>query len=191
MLHGVASVKILFGSLVLAARGGEYISRRDQVSGLSRISCSNCLAITVLRTDALIQKTVRRKFADCTVLTIAHRLLTVMDSDRTLVMDAGNVVELDHPYLLMENKNGFLYNMVQETGKSMAETLYKMAESRHFISRGCFIVYTRSHTIFVCGSGKHKCVFPRACLRTLVCRQYMSVGTGLKGDTSTVGNKVI
>nr|CAD7442940.1 unnamed protein product [Timema bartmani] len=79
-------------------------------------------------TDALIQKTVRRKFADCTVLTIAHRLLTVMDSDRTLVMDAGNVVELDHPYLLMKNKNGFLYNMVQETGKSMAETLYKIAE---------------------------------------------------------------
>nr|CAD7413962.1 unnamed protein product [Timema poppensis] len=146
MLHGVASVKILFGSVVLAARSGEYISRRDQVSGLSRI----------VATDALIQKTVRRKFADCTVLTIAHRLLTVMDSDRTLVMDAGNVVELDHPYLLMENKNGFLYNMVQETGKSMAETLYKMAESRHFISRGCFIVYTRSHTIFVCGSGKHK-----------------------------------
>nr|CAD7259451.1 unnamed protein product [Timema shepardi] len=94
--------------------------------------CSHCPAITVRRTDALIQKTVRRKFADCTVLTIAHRLLTVMDSDRTLVMDAGNVVELDHPYLLMENRNGFLYNMVQETGKSMAETLYKMAESVSF-----------------------------------------------------------
>nr|CAD7597267.1 unnamed protein product [Timema genevievae] len=92
---------------------------------------SHCPAITVRRTDALIQKTVRRKFADCTVLTIAHRLLTVMDSDRTLVMDAGNVVELDHPYLLMKNKNGFLYNMVQETGKSMAETLYKIAESNY------------------------------------------------------------
>jgi ABC-type multidrug transport system fused ATPase/permease subunit len=44
------------------------------------------------RTDELIQATIRRRFVDCTVLTIAHRLHTIIDSNRVLVMDAGSVV---------------------------------------------------------------------------------------------------
>lgn len=45
--------------------------------------------LSVRRTDGLIQSTIRSKFARCTVLTVAHRLNTIMDSDRVLVMDAG------------------------------------------------------------------------------------------------------
>ncbi|KYN44462.1 hypothetical protein ALC56_01160 [Trachymyrmex septentrionalis] len=79
------------------------------------------------RTDELIQTTIRNKFEKCTVLTIAHRLNTVMDSDRILVMDAGNVVEFDHPHVLLQKDTGYLKSMVQETGKAMAEVLASIA----------------------------------------------------------------
>ncbi|XP_067014167.2 probable multidrug resistance-associated protein lethal(2)03659 [Anabrus simplex] len=79
------------------------------------------------QTDSLIQTTIRHKFKDCTVLTIAHRLHTVMDSDKVLVMDAGTMVEFDHPYTLLQNPNGFLYKMVQQTGKATIDTLTKVA----------------------------------------------------------------
>ncbi|KAG9435895.1 multidrug resistance-associated protein lethal [Apis mellifera carnica] len=78
------------------------------------------------QTDELIQKTIRVKFAKCTVLTIAHRLNTVMDSDRILVMDAGNAVEFDAPHVLIQ-KNGHLNSMINETGPAMAEVLKEIA----------------------------------------------------------------
>lgn len=55
-----------------------------------------------LETDSLIQKVIRDKFANCTVLTIAHRLNTIMDSDQVLVMDAGRNAEFDSPHTLLQ-----------------------------------------------------------------------------------------
>ncbi|OAD52995.1 hypothetical protein WN48_11081 [Eufriesea mexicana] len=81
-------------------------------------------------TDELIQRLIRTKFESCTVLTIAHRLNTVMDSDRILVMDAGNAVEFDAPHLLIQ-KNGYLMNMIKETGPSMAEVLKQVARRNY------------------------------------------------------------
>lgn len=49
----------------------------------------------------MIQQTLRREFLDCTVLAIAHRLNTIIDYDRVLVMDAGNVAEFDSPHNLL------------------------------------------------------------------------------------------
>ncbi|XP_006608778.1 probable multidrug resistance-associated protein lethal(2)03659 isoform X2 [Apis dorsata] len=80
------------------------------------------------QTDSLIQQTVRKKFIDCTVFTIAHRLNTIMDSDKILVMNQGYLVEFDHPYILLQKK-GYFYDMVQQTGTSMANSLTEIAKN--------------------------------------------------------------
>ncbi|XP_029155458.1 multidrug resistance-associated protein 4-like isoform X2 [Nylanderia fulva] len=79
-------------------------------------------------TDTLIQTTIRKKFKTCTVLTIAHRLNTIMDSDKVLIMDHGQMLEFDHPYVLLQNEKGHFSSMVQETGKLMAEQLKQTAK---------------------------------------------------------------
>ncbi|XP_017085489.2 ATP-binding cassette sub-family C member 4 [Drosophila eugracilis] len=82
------------------------------------------------QTDALIQRTIRIKFKQCTVLTVAHRLHTVMDSDRIIVMDAGYAVEFDVPHLLLKKSQGHLRQMVEATGGE-AEALKKTASDSH------------------------------------------------------------
>ncbi|CAG8832416.1 34117_t:CDS:2, partial [Racocetra persica] len=69
------------------------------------------------KTDHLIQATIRKEFKDNTVITIAHRLRTVADYDRILVMDAGNVVEFDSPYILMQKLDGLFREMCERSGE--------------------------------------------------------------------------
>uniref|UniRef100_A0A3Q4I1A9 ABC transporter domain-containing protein n=1 Tax=Neolamprologus brichardi TaxID=32507 RepID=A0A3Q4I1A9_NEOBR len=79
------------------------------------------------RTDELIQKTIRDKFEECTVITIAHRLNTIIDSDRILVLESGTIQEFDHPFTLLQNKEGALYRMVQQTGQAESASLLESA----------------------------------------------------------------
>ncbi|XP_038065584.1 multidrug resistance-associated protein 4-like [Patiria miniata] len=80
-----------------------------------------------IRTDRLIQATIRRRFKHCTVLTIAHRLNTIMDSDKVMVLDAGQLIEFDEPYVLLQKEDGIFSKMVQETGKAEAAKLLQIA----------------------------------------------------------------
>lgn len=69
-----------------------------------------------LETDDLIQRTIREEFKDCTVLTIAHRLNTILDSDRVIVLDKGTIVEFDSPTNLLKKTDSSFYSMAKDAG---------------------------------------------------------------------------
>lgn len=106
------------------AEGGENLSvGQRQLVCLARallrktkiLVLDEATAAVDLETDDLIQKTIRSEFADCTVITIAHRLNTVMDYDFIMVLDAGRVVEFEAPAELI-NKRGVFYSMAKDAG---------------------------------------------------------------------------
>ncbi|KAM4729299.1 LOW QUALITY PROTEIN: ATP-binding cassette sub-family C member 2-like [Anableps anableps] len=106
------------------AEGGENISvGQRQLLCLARallrksriLILDEATAAVDLETDDLIQNTIRKEFSHCTVLTIAHRLHSIMDSSRVMVLDAGKIVEFDSPSNLME-KRGHFYSMAKEAG---------------------------------------------------------------------------
>ncbi|XP_033096104.1 multidrug resistance-associated protein 5-like [Anneissia japonica] len=74
-------------------------------------------------TDTVIQTTLKEAFSDCTILTIAHRIHTVLDSDRILVLKNGQIVECDKPAVLLENtKSHFNELMMSSSDSTNKET---------------------------------------------------------------------
>ncbi|KAK3822385.1 MAG: P-loop containing nucleoside triphosphate hydrolase protein [Linnemannia gamsii] len=70
-----------------------------------------------VETDELIQRTIREEFMDRTILTIAHRIKTVMDSDKILVLDQGRLVEYDSPSELLRRKESLFYRLAEHAGE--------------------------------------------------------------------------
>lgn len=89
--------------------------------------CDEATANVDKETDELIQKTIKDEFKHCTVLTIAHRLNTIIDMDKVLVLDAGYVVEFGQPYQLL-CQNGHFASMVKQTGPEYEKTLISLAK---------------------------------------------------------------
>jgi len=80
-----------------------------------------------VETDAIIQNTIRKAFANCTVITIAHRLNTIMDCDKVLVLEKGEIAEYDSTKKLIAT-GGIFYELVQAAGAKSAEHLTYAAD---------------------------------------------------------------
>ena len=114
------------------AEGGSNLSvGQKQLVCLSRallrktkiLVMDEATAAVDLETDDLIQNTIRSEFSNCTVLTIAHRLNTIMDNNRVMVMDQGQIVEFDSPSNLLERDESIFYGMAKESGLVVENTI--------------------------------------------------------------------
>ena len=92
-----------------------------------------------IETDNFIQKKIMERFRDCTVITIAHRLITIANYDKVLVMNQGRVIEYDSPYMLMvKNKGdqsitetgGLFAEMVLKSGDNMSKKIFEIARNK-------------------------------------------------------------
>lgn len=74
------------------------------------------------KSDEMLQKVIRDQFASCTVITIAHRITTILTSDRILVLDKGRIVELDSPQNLLKDPNSTFFKLYKESRLSHSST---------------------------------------------------------------------
>ncbi|ODQ52501.1 hypothetical protein SAICODRAFT_93382 [Saitoella complicata NRRL Y-17804] len=80
-------------------------------------------------TDAKIQTTIRSEFSGSTILTIAHRLRSIIDYDKVMVLDHGELKEYDHPHVLIQDEGSIFRSMCEQSGEF--EALREMAEEAY------------------------------------------------------------
>lgn len=109
---------------MLSEGGGNLSVGQRQLMCLARVLLisskilvlDEATAAVDVETDQLIQKTIREAFKERTILTIAHRINTIMDSDRIIVLDKGRVTEFDTPANLLNKKDSIFYSLCVEAG---------------------------------------------------------------------------
>ncbi|KAE9593921.1 putative xenobiotic-transporting ATPase [Lupinus albus] len=128
-----------FGLDAQVSEGGDNFSvGQRQLLSLARallrrskvLVLDEATAAVDVRTDALIQKTIRQEFQSCTMLIIAHRLNTIIDCNRILLLDDGRVLEYSSPEELLVNEGSAFYKMVQSTGPENAKYLCSLVFGR-------------------------------------------------------------
>lgn len=81
-------------------------------------------------TDRLLQQTLREKFSGATIISVAHRLDTIIDYDKILVLGGGKVLEFGTPLDLISKTEGHFLAMIRNTGDEMSETLLQRARAK-------------------------------------------------------------
>jgi ABC-type multidrug transport system fused ATPase/permease subunit len=91
-----------------------------------------------MKTDELLQSMIRNVFENSTIITIAHRLNTIIDYDRVIVLDHGNLVEYEEPgkLLMDDKKDGLFSSLVNATGAKSSRRLRQIASERYNSKRG-------------------------------------------------------
>jgi ABC-type multidrug transport system fused ATPase/permease subunit len=79
--------------------------------------------------DTQVQQVIKEYFQDSTVISIAHRLNTIIQYDRVLVLDQGNVMDFDSPRALLLKQDSIFTQMAQATGQTNYEKLVQLASS--------------------------------------------------------------
>ncbi|CAK77376.1 unnamed protein product, partial (macronuclear) [Paramecium tetraurelia] len=91
-----------------------------------------------MKTDDFIQNTLKQQLKECTLITIAHRLNTIADYDKVMVIENGNVIEFDQPFnLLAQSLNSTIIDkqsqfskLVLNTGESNAQAIFDIAKKK-------------------------------------------------------------
>nr|XP_039260577.1 multidrug resistance-associated protein 4-like [Styela clava] len=130
----------------LAEFGSNFSSGQRQLVCLARAVLKKSKILVIdeatanvdVETDRMIQETLRQRFKHCTIITIAHRINTVIDSDKILVLDQGQVQEFGEPHLLLKNKDGYLSSMLHSCGfiqsRMLRITAKEVYDKKHGVS---------------------------------------------------------
>ncbi|KAF9917868.1 hypothetical protein FBU30_000474 [Linnemannia zychae] len=121
---------------VVKENGSNFSQGQRQLIALARalvrrskiIIMDEATASVDFETDLKVQTTIREEMSDATIITIAHRIRTIADFDRVLVMDAGEIVEFDRPYALMQREDSLFRSMCERSTEM--EALLEIAKAK-------------------------------------------------------------
>ena len=117
--------------------GGNYSAGQRQMLCLARallrdskvVCLDEATASVDTETDAAMQKVIGEEFQSCTILTIAHRIITIIENDQVVCLEAGNIVAMDSPSAMLADSHSIFAQLVAETGSASAKNLKDLADA--------------------------------------------------------------